>query len=473
MKKKFNFKKFIVVIISILLVVLCIVLISFLVKSDNSKKEVSFTNSTKRRATEISNDYDEVSNKAVVKLKNENVTDGGSYELSGNYNCITINSPRKVNLFLNNVSINCDDGPGIYVENASSVNVVLKGENSVVSNTNLDLGGAIYSMDDLILSGDGSLNVSSNFDGIVSRDKLVIKSGNYDIYSAGDGIKGKDVVAIVSGNFIIDSKEDGIKSTNIDSKAKGYITIDDGDFNITSLLDGIQAETDVLIKNGNYSIKTGNESTNDSSKGIKANDLIEISDGTFLIESEDDCIHSDDLIVDNGTFNMVSNDDGIKTSTLLINSGVFIINAVDGIKTTYFRINNGTVNVNAKDDGIAITNDEKKYNPTFEINNGTINVEMGAGSSAGISCPGSFIIHDGTVSVKGDLPFNISGEVVGDGGSVFKNGRQIENISSLAPKRRGSSNSTNKDNSSNNENSEKDNTNTRTREGHESQKKDR
>lgn len=472
MKKKFNIKKFIVVVVSILIVVSVFVLISFLLKSNNSKKDVSFTNSVKRRASDISSDYDDVSYNDVSKLEDDTITiiDGGSYELSGDYKCITINSPRKVNLFLNNASINCDNGPGINVENASSVNIILNGENSVISDTNIDLSGSIYSKDDLIFSGDGSLNINSNYDGIVSKDKIIIKSGNYNILSSGDGIKGKDVVAIVSGSFNIDSKKDGIKSTNVDSKSKGYVTIDDGNFNIISSLDGIQAETEVLLKNGSYIIKSGNESTNDSSKGIKANDLIEISDGVFEINSDDDGIHSDNLIIDKGTFNILSNDDGINTSTLLINGGTFNINSVDGIKTTCFRINNGEVNVFAKDDGIMINTKDKKYNPIFEINNGTIVVEMGAGSSAGISCLGSFIIHNGSVSVKGDLPFNFSGDVVGDGGTIFKNGRQVENISSLAPRKRGSNSSEN--NSTNRDNKVDNGTNNKTRGNHESEKKD-
>ena len=33
-----------------------------------------------------------------------------------------------------------------------------------------DLDGAIYSKADLIFSGDGSLEVTSNYDGIVSKD---------------------------------------------------------------------------------------------------------------------------------------------------------------------------------------------------------------------------------------------------------------------------------------------------------------
>lgn len=451
--KKINWKKILKVFLIVLLIVLGCFLVTKLVNSD-TKKEVTFTKSIKKRATELGEEYDTVDYVDVSKLKKSDITEGGSYSLSGDYECITINSSSEVNLLLDNANIVCETGPGINIVNAKEVNIMLKGENSIKSNTSIDYGGAIYSLEDLILSGDGSLKIDSNFDGIVSKDNLIIKSGSYYITSQGDGIKGKDVVAIVDGNFVIDAKEDGIKSTNIDSKAKGYITIDNGTFDIKSSLDGIQAETEILISNGSFKINAGNNSSNDSSKGIKTNDLIEISGGEFNINSEDDGINTGkSMIIDNGNFNIISNDEGIKSITSLINNGVISINSVDGIKSTYFKMNDGTININAKDDGIAIINEDKKYNPAFELNGGVISIEMGAGSSSGISSVGSFTMHNGTIKVKGDLPFSFTGEVIIDGGEVYKNGRQIEDLSSLVPRRKGSNN--NKDHQNNGESSQK------------------
>ena len=468
-KKKFNLKKIIFVVSLIIIIVLVLLLFEKLLGNDD--KILFDIGTSKRSAKEISELYSDNYNKPTI-LKGSIINKSGTYELNGNYECVRINTKMNVNLILNNANIVCDSGPGIYVENAKTLHVILKGGNNIISKTNVDLEGAIYSKDDLVFSGDGSLNINSNYEGIVSNDNLVIKSGNYYIKSLDDGIKGKDVVAIVDGYFKIDSNGDGIKSTNSQNNGKGYITINNGTFDINSVLDGLQAETDVVINNGTFKIKTSN-TTEESSKAIKANNLIEINNGTFDINSSDDGLNTDgNMKIDSGNFNIISGDEGVNVAGLFINKGNISINSKDGIKSSYFKMDSGTIAILAKDEGITTVKKIKKYNSTFEMNGGNIVVRMGAGSSAGIACPGNFIVHNGIIDVSGDLPFELTGTVTGDGGTIISNGRNIENISSLAPRKKSGNNNNKQNDSTVNSSSQNSDSNRESKRNRSEQKKD-
>ena len=118
---------------------------------------------------------------------------------------------------------------------------------------NIDYDGCIYSKDDLILQGDGILNVTSNYsDAIVSTDDLKIVSGTYNIKSQDDGIRGKDSVYILDGTINVESNADGIKSTNDTDSTKGFVYIKNGTFVINSVEDAIQAQTKLIIDEGNF-----------------------------------------------------------------------------------------------------------------------------------------------------------------------------------------------------------------------------
>ncbi len=443
--KKIDLKKIIFIVSVIVIIILILLLFEMFIKNDDNN--ISFNiESDKKRASEISKLYKD-DYASPVLLKESSINKSGSYELRGNYECIKINTNLNVNLILNNANIVCNNGPAIYVENAKSLHVDLNGDNYINSNTTADLDGAIYSKDDLIFTGDGLLNIVSNYEGIVSNDNLVFKNGKYLINSVETAIKGKDVVAIENGSFTIHSSGDGIKSSNNQNSSKGYITIDNGKFDIDSSLDGLQAETDVLIGNGEFRIKTRIDNE-ESSKAIKADNMIEIKDGKFDINSVDDGINSNgNMKIDGGDISINSNDEGIKVTGMFINCGNLIINSKDGIKASYFKMDGGHLVINAQDEGITTLNDINKYNATCEINNGNIDIYMGPGSKGGIICLGSFIIHNGVINVTGDLPFVFSGTVFDDGGTIVMNGENVDDISIMAPRKKTTNNGNNNNHS--------------------------
>ena len=153
--------------------------ICFIVAYNNTKVSNNQTNTI---TTNISDKTESSSSKTTKSDdKNLNITSGGNYDLSGEYESITINTSQEVSLNLNDVQITNSSGPAINVEKAKKVTIVLSGTNKVTATTTEDLDGAIYSKADLVITGNGSLEVKSNYDGIVSKDTLVIENGTYTI----------------------------------------------------------------------------------------------------------------------------------------------------------------------------------------------------------------------------------------------------------------------------------------------------
>ena len=74
-------------------------------------------------------------NKSTTTKKNnttksksiESITKGGTYKLSGNYECVNINTSEKVELDLDGANITCDGAPAINVEEGN-LSIVLNGE---------------------------------------------------------------------------------------------------------------------------------------------------------------------------------------------------------------------------------------------------------------------------------------------------------------------------------------------------------
>ena len=135
----------------------------------------------------------------IVLTESLTITSQGTYNLSGTIEngSITVNvgDDDKVILVLNNVSITNSNGPAIYVENADKVTIVLKEgstNNLTDGGTSEEIDGCIYSKDDLVISGKGTLNVvANNADGIVSKDDLKIIEGIINVNANDDGIREK------------------------------------------------------------------------------------------------------------------------------------------------------------------------------------------------------------------------------------------------------------------------------------------
>ncbi len=440
--------------------------------SDNDKSEKNGSSSnTSSISTDVKVDEIEIdftnATSSNITLNNQSVsiTSGGVYTLTGMIydGMIKVDTKEDVKLVLNNVKVTNSSGPALYIANANNVEIELTqgsintfADGSTYSSNFSDIDGAIYSHDDLIISGEGKLVVNAkNADGIVGKDDLKITGGILEITSADDGIRGKDELYITGGTFTINAKGDGIKSTNDSDESKGFVMIDGGTFDITSTLDGIQAETKIIINDGTFSIKTGGSSTivstndswgswgtkssnNDSAKGIKANDNIVINGGNFNLDTSDDSVHSNNYVgIKNGTFNISSGDDGIHADqTLIIDAGTInITKSYEGLEASSVTINGGTININASDDGINVAggNDSSSQgrpgsnnfanssNNILTINGGTIYVNT---VGDGLDANGSIYLNNGDIIVEGPTndgngTFDYDREFVITGGTVW------------------------------------------------------
>lgn len=414
-EKNNKVKKIIVLLIALVLILIAGILVFNVVNKGSS--EVNFSNYSTTNIT-----------------KAKEITKEGVYNITGNITgTIVVDAKDKnVKLVLKDANITSKNGPAIYVKNAKVVYIELTGENTINGTVNNDLNGVIYSKSDLVLQGDGTINITSNKDGIVSKDSLKILSGTYTIKTEDDGIVGKDSVYIKDGTVNITSSHDGIKATN---EKSGTIKIEGGNFNITT---GTGATT--KAKSNDFSDMDDSNST--SIKGIKAVGNIEITGGKFIINSEDDSIHSNaDITITDGTFELKSSDDGIHADGKVeISKGDFNINSYEGIEATYVKIAGGTINIDAQDDGINATNKSSNYSTKVEITGGDVTIKMASGDTDGIDSNGDLLINGGTINITCNSPFDYDGTAKKTGGTLIINGSQTDTITNQMMGRGGNNN---------------------------------
>lgn len=424
-------KKKILILISILIIFIILILYinSSKINDIDKTKEITYEEETI--------DWDKYETKKIELTESVTINNPGVYILSSEMTgMVTINTNDYVKLILNNVQITNETGPAILIESSKKTYIELEKDsvNTLTDGGTSENDGVIYSKDDLVILGEGTLNIkANNQDGIVSKDNIVILNGNINITSFDDGIRGKDYITILNGNINITSTGDGIKTTNEKDTSLGYILIENGNININSKQDGIEATTDIKILNGTFEIKTGNgaiTSSNNSvmwgrmnnnstdtvsKKAIKADNNIIINNGTFNINSEDDSIHSNNNIeINDGNYTLASGDDGIHADKELTikNGEINITKSYEGLEGSEITIDNGNISVVATDDGINVAggsdssslnrpganNYNKNTDYILTINDGYIYVNA---SGDGLDSNGKIIMNGGTVLVDG------------------------------------------------------------------------
>jgi len=163
------------------------------------------------RSVSITGDTDHATNVDNVVTINA----PGIYNITGTTSDgqIRVNTEESgdVWLVLQNANITCPASAPVYIESAERVIIRLEGDDNYLrdgdSSTALDGNGdvidaAIYSQEDLVICGEGSLYVDANYNnGIKSNDGLIIDSGTIHVTSVDDGIIGKNYVSVESGDI--------------------------------------------------------------------------------------------------------------------------------------------------------------------------------------------------------------------------------------------------------------------------------
>ena len=401
---------------------------------------------------------------ATVNGAGATVTDGivsineaGCYVISGELTDgqIFVEEDNKgmVRLILNGVTIHSSNSAPIYIKNAGKTiisleegtqNVLSDGTNYVYTDVAEEEPNAVlFSKDSLTINGSGSLVVEGNFNnGISSKDVLKFMSGTIQVTAVNNGIVGRDALIVKTADITVNSGGDGLKTSNDTDASKGLLMIEDGSFRVTSGEDAMQAETAMIVKDGNFTLLSGGGSTqtvNDdvSMKGIKASSILSIDNGTFVIDSCDDSIHSNnDIIINGGSFQLTSGDDGIHADAQLdLNAGdITITKSYEGIEALTMNLAGANINVVASDDGINIAGGQDSSSlggrpgmNQFSAGNGTLTIQAGIiyvdASGDGIDVNGSASMTGGEVYVSGptnngnaaldyDGKFTVSGGVM-------------------------------------------------------------
>ncbi len=311
----------------------------------------------------------------VIKKDSEDTASATITALEGHTNTLTDTATNNADVYGDTE----DGGDGSNAEYAESACIKAKAAAKVT------------------LNGKGALTLnckSKNAVKVGESGYLVIEDLDLNIVSAGHGISSDNTLTINSGNITIDAASDAMRTDPdaVDATAgcAGIIHITGGNFDITAGSDGIQAAQDLNISGGNFEIQTG-AGYNDSAfnkdtmscKGLKASfstdettettdtstatNTIEITGGTFALNTADDAVHSDAyVVISGGDFTIQTGDDGVHADTSLTlgaeggldeDVSIAVETAYEGLEGGCVYLYSGTYHVNASDDGINAAGD--------------------------------------------------------------------------------------------------------------------
>ncbi|MBQ3338657.1 MAG: carbohydrate-binding domain-containing protein [Atopobiaceae bacterium] len=272
------------------------------------------------------------------------ITSEGVYVISGTASnvTITVDAPDtdKVQIVLDGANITNDDFPCIYVKSADKVFVTtaegsanalsVTGTFSTDGDTNTD--AAIFSKDDLVLNGLGTLTVSSTDNGITCKDDLKVTGGTIAIDCTSDGLEANDSVRIAGGDITITTPTDAIHAENDEDDSVGYVYICGGTLAIEAGDDAIHATTYVQIDGGTIDIS--------AAEAIEGT-IVPCNGGDIDIYATDDGV------------NASYKSDSLGTPVLEINGGDLAISMAQGDTDAldsngYLYINGGTVDISAQ-----------------------------------------------------------------------------------------------------------------------------
>lgn len=436
------------------------------------------TDAYKPTEEDYSYEYDESKAKSIVfsdtsvsgngvQIKNTTATiaSAGDYILSGSCSNgqVIVDGKGEVRLILQGLTLTSKESAAVFIKNAEKVTVVLaEGTENTLSDsasTVLDANGeptaALFSKEDLIINGLGTLTVNGKYNNAIqSKDSLFILNTSISVTSVDDGIIGKDGLYIENSTVTAVVDGDGLRSTNSEDASLGMLIIDGGEYSLTCGTDGIQSANGLAIKDGSFAIKTGGGSSNSSSsstgwgswgsgvssstsaKGLKASVSITVEKGSFDIDSSDDAVHSNNsIVIAGGVFSISSGDDGIHADTVIkIDGGeIDIARCYEGIEAATITINAGTISIVASDDGINVAGgtDSSSTNGrpgmggfnqntslyNAYINGGTIYINSsgdGFDSNGNVTVTGGTMIIDGPTSgadaaIDYDGTFSVTG----------------------------------------------------------------
>ena len=328
----------------------------------------------------------------------------GTYIISGTLDegqiVVRVQDSEKVQLVLDEATIQCADSAALYVAEGDKVFVTLADgtENALINGGTFadeqdeSIDGALFSRQDLTINGSGTLHItSSTGHGIVCNDDLVLTGGTISVSSASHGLKANDSVRMTGTlTLSVDAGKDGIHAENDEDDSLGFVYIEQGTLSLEAEGDGLSASAYMQILDGTFAITAGGGSVNGtkessdqwggfmdrgggpqrqmseseqtsseddstSMKGLKAAGDLTIVSGTFQIDSANDAVHANaSITVRGGTFDITTGDDGMHADdTLTITDGTIAISeSYEGLEALHVDIQGGNITLTSSDDGL-------------------------------------------------------------------------------------------------------------------------
>ncbi len=363
----------------------------------------------------------------------------------------------KASIVLNGLTLASNDSAAINIRNGKRISVELAdGTTSTLSDAASGSQKACFMVNGHTeFKGGGTLSISGNAKhGFWGDEYVELKktTGSITITSAKkDGFNINQYMEIKGGTISVSGVGDDciqVSKTDDDSdENNGQVIISDGslDLDVTATAaKGIKCEDSLTISGGTFTINTSGGGEYDSDErdasacaAIKADGEIIITDGTFDLKSTGaggKGISSDsDITIEGGVINIVttgkkytygnyhSSPKGIKSdANLTINGGEITVttsggNGSEGIESkATLTINDGIVIVNAYDDGL-------NASTHIAINGGKVYVYSssndGIDSNGTMEINGGIVLSCGTTAPEGGLDcdqntFKITGGVI-------------------------------------------------------------
>lgn len=332
------------------------------------------------------------------------IAQAGRYVVSGTLHDgsirVSAESGSKVWLMLNGADISCSDDAPIRIEQADKVFLTLAEgtENSLTggeaySESALadNVGGALFSRDDLTVNGSGTLRITAGYKhGIDANDELVITGGRIVIDAPGDGIHVNEGFRCENAALTVRAGDEGIHVQGNEAE----LCITSGSFDIESAGAALKSAFNMLLTGGSFTVRT-------QADGLHSGGSIGILGGVFTIRAADDGVHADSAVsISDGRLLLEECYEGIEALTIDLSGGELeIYSGDDGLNANGGSF--GGMFMRPGETAAAAPASDAEAETWIHISGGSITVVNDTARDAdGLDSNGDIVISGGSVRVS-------------------------------------------------------------------------